>query len=118
MKRAGMVPVLLVLGAACGDCASKGGKAVTVVYDPGYVRGCSFLGRITQTTTEDAPLGEGLLRQRTADMGGDTLLIRGGGAGEAWDCAGKVSAYAPPAAPTKSRPVTGAYPTPPATPRY
>jgi len=111
--------VALVLILSLGNCASKkGGKAVLVVRDPDAVRGCSFLGRVTQTATESAPAGEGMLRQRTAEMGGNTLLIRGGGIGEAWDCGERLRAYAPPTQPTPNRPLVGVYPTAPATPRY
>jgi hypothetical protein len=64
------------------------------------------------------PAGTGMLRQRTAEMGGNVLLVRPGGLGEAWDCAGRFHAYAPATQPSPTRPVTGRYPTPPATPRY
>src|SRR6185295_7129206 len=101
-------------------CASgkKGGKAVIVVYDQSAVRGCAFMGRVTQTATESEPAGEGMLRQRTAEAGGNTLLIRPGGIGEAWNCPGHFHAYAPNPRPVATRPVTGMYPTPPTTQRY
>jgi hypothetical protein len=111
---------LLSAALVSGGCASgkKGGNAVFVAYDPGEVRGCAFLGRVTQTATESEPAGTGMLRQRTAEMGGTTLLVRPGGIGEAWDCAGRFHAYAPDTRLSPTRPVTGRYPTPPATPRY
>ena len=115
--------VLLVIAAAAlspGGCASrkKGGTAVIVVHEQGAVRGCAFVGRVTQTMTENEPVGEGMLRQRTAEAGGNTLLMLPGGVGEAWNCPGSLRVFAPEAKVTASRPVTGRYPTPPATPRY
>lgn len=111
--------LVLPLGLALGRCASKsGGAAVLVVFDPGEVRGCSFLGRVSQTDTESEPAGQGLLRQRVADMGGNTLLVKPGGTGEAWSCTDRLRAYAPATQPTPTRPVTGLLPTAPATPRY
>ena len=116
----GAAMVLLATALVSGGCASgnKDAKTVVVVNDEGDVRGCAFLGRVTQTATESEPAGTGILRQRTAELGGNILLIRPGGIGEAWDCAGRLHAFAPDTAPTKTRPVTGSYPTPPATPRY
>ena len=116
----GAILLLSALALVSGDCASgkKGGRAVVVANDPGEVRGCAFLGRVTQTATENEPAGTGMLRQRTAEMGGNVLLIRSGGIGEAWDCAGRVHTYAPDTRRSPTRPVTGRYPTPPATPRY
>ena len=118
--RSSIIFLLAASPLAPGGCASgkKGGAAVVVVHDPGYVRECAFLGRVTQAATESEPAGEGMLRQRTAEAGGNTLLIRPGGIGEAWNCAGRFQAFAPDAQPTRPRPVTGSYPTPPATPRY
>jgi hypothetical protein len=115
--------VLLLIAAAAlcpGGCASrkKGGTAVIVVSEPGAVRGCAFVGRVTQTVTENEPVGVGMLRQRTAEAGGNTLLMLPGGVGEAWNCADRLRVFAPDAKVTASRPVTGSYPTPPATPRY
>jgi hypothetical protein len=113
--------ILLTAAAALSPgCASgkKDGTAVIVVYDPGAVRGCAFVGRVTQTMTENEPAGIGMLRQRTAEAGGNTLLMLSGGIGEEWDCADRLRAFAPDAKVTASRPVTGSYPTPPATPRY
>ena len=113
--------ILLTAAAALSPgCASgkKDGTAVIVVYDPGAVRGCAFVGRVTQTVTENEPAGVGMLRQRTAEAGGNTLLMLPGGVGEAWNCADRLQVFAPDAKVTASRPVTGSYPTPPATPRY
>jgi hypothetical protein len=117
----GTCVILLTAAAVLSPgCASgkKDGTAVIVVYDPGAVRGCAFVGRVTQTVTENEPAGIGMLRQRTAEAGGNTLLMLPGGIGEAWDCADRLRAFAPDAKVTASRPVTGSYPTPPATPRY
>jgi hypothetical protein len=118
--RSGVILLIAAFVFAPEGCASgkKGGAAVIVVYNQGDVRGCAFLGRVTQTATESEPAGEGMLRQRTAEAGGNTLLIRPGGVGEAWNCAGRFQAFAPDTQPTPTRPVTGKYPTPPATPRY
>ena len=118
--RIGLLLLLVAAALGPGACASgkKGGKAVIVVYDQSAVRGCAFVGRVTQTATESEGAGEGMLRQRTAEAGGNTLLIRPGGIGEAWDCPGAFHAYAPNPRPTTTRGVTGWYPTPPATPRY
>src|SRR4029077_13846813 len=117
--KSGVIFLLAASALAPGGCASgKKGTAVVVVHNQGDVRGCAFLGRVTQTATENQPAGEGMLRQRTAEAGGNTLLIRPGGIGEAWNCAGRFQAFAPDAHPTPPRPVTGKYPTPPATPRY
>jgi hypothetical protein len=114
--------IFLMAAAALGPggCASgkKGGTAVVVVNDPAAVRGCAFVGRVTQTATENEPAGLGMLRQRTAEAGGNTLLVLPGGMGEAWDCAGRLQAFAPEARLSPTRPVTGRYPTPPATPRF
>jgi hypothetical protein len=121
-KGIGSGGILLIAAAALcpGGCASgkKNGTAVIVVYDPGAVRGCAFVGRVTQTATENEPAGVGMLRQRTAEAGGNTLLMLPGGIGEAWDCADRLRAFAPDAKVSPTRPVTGKYPTPPATPRY
>src|ERR1700693_6347336 len=118
--RSGVIFLLAAWALSSGRCASgkKGGTGGVVVYDPGAVRGCAFLGRVTQTATESEPAGQGMLRQRTAEAGGNTLLVRGGGIGEAWNCAGRFQAFAPATQPSPTRPVTGRYPTPPATPRY
>jgi|ERR1700693_793898 len=118
--RSGVIFLLSASALTLGGCASgkKGGAAVVVVHNQGDVRGCAFLGRMTQTATESEPAGEGMLRQRTAEAGGNTLLILPGGIGEAWNCAGRLQAFAPDTQPTRPRPVTGSYPTPPATPRY
>src|SRR6202162_3855849 len=118
--RSSIIFLLAASPLAPGGCASgkKGGAAVVVVYNQGDVRECAFLGRVTQTATESEPAGTGMLRQRTAEMGGNTLLVRGGGIGEAWNCAGRFQAFAPATQPSPTRPVTGRYPTPPATPRY
>ena len=113
--------MLLFFGAvlAWGACASKNGAAaVLVVTDAEAVRGCAFLARVTQTATESEPMGEGVLRERTAELGGNTLLLRAGGTGEAWNCSDRLSAYAPPANPSPTRPIPGLIPTAPATPRY
>ena len=112
--------MLLFFGTAlaCGGCASKKGAAVLVVTDPESLRGCAFLGRVNQTATESVPAGEGMLRQQTAEMGGNTLLLRAGGIGEAWNCSDRFSAYAPPASPSPTRPIPGLIPTAPATSRY
>jgi hypothetical protein len=122
MKRwIGTGVILLTAAAALSPgCASgkKGGAAVIVVYDPGAVRGCAFVGRVTQMVTENEPAGVGMLRQRTAEAGGNTLLMLPGGVGEAWNCADRLQVFAPDAKVTASRPVTGSYPTPPATARY
>ena len=121
-KGIGSVVLLLIAAAALypGGCASgkKSGTAVIVVNEPGAVRGCAFVGRVTQTVTENEPAGVGMLRQRTAEAGGNTLLMLPGGVGEAWNCADRLRVFAPDAKVTSSRPVTGSYPTPPATPRY
>lgn len=114
--------ILLIAAAALspGGCASgkNKGTAVIVVSDPAAVRGCAFVGRVTQTVTENEPAGVGMLRQRTAEAGGNTLLMLPAGVGEAWNCADRLRVWAPDAKVTASRPVTGSYPTPPATPRY
>jgi hypothetical protein len=123
-KNVGIGIIVLLAGSALaeGACASRnkgGGKAVVVVTDFSAVRGCAFMARVTQTSLEitgDAP--EATMRLRTAEAGGNTLLIRPGGIGEAWNCADRLQVFAPDAKVTASRPVTGSYPTPPATPRY
>ena len=102
-------------------CAShKKGTTVVVVRNPDAVRGCEFLGRVGQSSTEQTSPVEGMLRQRVAEMGGDTLLLLAAGAGEAWKCGADGSARAwvesPPLERTPhqvSRP-----PTPRATIRY
>lgn len=98
-KNVGIGIIVLLAGTALaeGACASGkngGGKAVVVVTDFSAVRGCAFLARVTQTSIEntgDAP--EGTMRLRTAEAGGNTLLIRPGGIGEAWDCPERFHAY-------------------------
>lgn len=115
----GLIFLLFSGALAWGGCASKkGATAVLVVHDPELVRGCAFLARLTQTATESEPAGEGMLRQRTAELGGNTLLLRPGGIGEAWSCSGSFRVYAPSTLPSPTRPVIGPIPTAPATPRY
>jgi len=117
--RSGVIFLLFLVALACEGCASKkGATAVLVVHDPELVRGCAFLARLTQTATESGPAGEGMLRQRTAELGGNTLLLRPGGIGEAWNCSGSFRVYAPATQPSPTRPVIGPIPTSPATPRY
>ena len=117
--RARAMFLLSAAALAWGGCASKkGGAAVLVVSDPEVVRGCAFLGRVNQTTTEGEPAGVGVLQQRTAEIGGNTLLLRAGGTGEAWNCSGSFHAYAPPVEPSPTRSIPGLIPTAPATPRY
>ncbi len=114
-----MISLLFALALALAGCASKrGATAVLVVHDPELVRGCAFLARLTQTATENEPTGEGMLRQHTADLGGNTLLIRAGGTGEAWNCSDRFRVYAPAAQPSPTRAIPGLIPTAPATPRY
>src|ERR1700693_5134662 len=95
--RSSIIFLLAASPLAPGGCASgkKGGAAVVVVYNQGDVRECAFLGRVTQTATESEPAGEGMLRQRTAEAGGDTLLLLPGGIGAALDCGGPLPAVAP-----------------------
>ncbi len=89
-----------------------------VVTDPEAVRSCAFLARVNQTATESESAGLGMLRQRTAELGGNTLLLRAGGTGEAWSCSGALSAFAPPVEPSPTRSIPGYIPTAPATPQY
>jgi hypothetical protein len=51
-------PILLLFAGvlAWGGCASKKGVAAVLgVRDREFVRGCAFLGRLTQTATESEP---------------------------------------------------------------
>jgi hypothetical protein len=115
----GVAVCLFAVALVWGGCASKkGGTAVLVVSDPEAVRGCAFLGRVNQTATESEATGIGVLRQRTAEMGGNTLLLRAAGTGEAWNCSGAFSAYSPPTEPSPTRSIPGLIPTAAATPRY
>ena len=114
-----MISVLFALALAMAGCASKkGAAAVLIVHDPEMVRGCAFLARLTQTATESEPAGEGMLRQRTAELGGNTLLLRTGGIGEAWNCSDRFRVYGPATQPSPTRAIPGLIPTAPATPRY
>ena len=72
---------------ACASGKDKG-IVVTVVRSPDAVRGCDFLGRLSQVSTEQGAQSEGMLRQRVAELGGDTLLLQNAGAAEAWKCGG------------------------------
>lgn len=117
--RSGIFFLLAAAALIWGGCASKkNAVAVVVVTDPEAVRGCAFLGRVTQTATEREPTGEGMLRRRTSELGGNMLLLRAGGIGEAWNCSGTFRVYAPPAQRSPTRIVVGLAPTAPATPRY
>jgi len=101
--------IVLLTGSALveGGCASgrkDGGKAVVVVTDFNAVRGCAFMARVTQTAIEEsADVPEGTMRLRTAEAGGNTLLIRPGGIGEAWDCHQTRHAYAENPNPTATK---------------
>jgi hypothetical protein len=124
IKNVGIGIIVLLTGSALveGACASgkkDGGKAVVVVTDFSAVRGCAFLARVTQTSIEntgDAP--EGTMRLRTAEAGGNTLLIRPGGIGEAWDCPQTLHAYAENPNPTPTKLDDRRFPTPLTTPRF
>lgn len=116
--RSGFILLLAAAAITWGGCASKKGVAVVLVTDPDAVRGCAFLGRVSQTATEREPTGEGMLRQRTAELGGNTLLMKAGGIGEAWNCSGTFRVYAPSTQRSPTRIVVGLAPTAPATPRY
>jgi hypothetical protein len=115
----GAIFLLLAAALAWGGCASKkGATAVLAFRDPELVRGCAFLARLTQTATESEPAGEGMLRQRTAELGGNTLLLRAAGIGEAWNCSDRFRVYGPATHPSPTRAIPGLIPTAPATPRY
>jgi len=91
-----------------------------VATNPGSVRGCSFLGRVTGSGTEEGQMSSmstGSLSLRVGEMGGNVLLLLPGGSGEAWYCDQKWVAFGEAANPTPARPVTGMAPTAPATPR-
>jgi hypothetical protein len=116
MPRAALRLVGIAVAAAIAACASGTGKrtAVAVVRSQEAVRGCEFLSRLSSPTAEAGAYSEKVLRERVADLGGDTLLAVGGGAAEAWKCGsgGSAKAYA-------DNPSSGATPTPafrPATP--
>ena len=114
----GLVLAVVLCAAGAGYCASGNkGKLVQVSRHPGEVRGCSFLGRVTGAGTQESPITTGTLQRRVAEMGGDVLLLLPGGIGEAWSCGQATRAHGEPANPTPRRPIVGAIPTAPATPR-
>jgi len=98
---------------ACSSHKTKEG--VTVVRDAALVRPCSYLGRVSQTSTEDEKRTAGQLQTRVAEMGGNTLLLLAAGSGEAYSCPEPVNFQAS----TTSRltPERGLVPTPKTTPR-
>ena len=112
-------PAWAILGiaaaAAIAACASGKGTAVAVVHSADAVRGCEMLSRLSSPTAEERGANsEKALREMVVEVGGDTLLMVGGGAAEAWKCGsgGSMKAYA-------DNPSAGATPTPafrPATP--
>jgi hypothetical protein len=96
--------VTAIVVAGLFACASrKKGTTVVVVRNPDAVRGCEFLGRVGQSSTEQTSPVEGMLRQRVAEMGGDTLLLLAAGSGEAWKCGADGSARAWVESPAKER---------------
>jgi len=117
MPRAALGLIGIAVVAAMAACASGAGKgtAVAIVRSADAVRGCEMLSRLSSPTAEaTGAYSEKVLRERVADLGGDTLLMVGGGAAEAWKCGsgGSTKAYA-------DNPSSGATPTPafrPATP--
>ena len=116
--RLGLLLAIVACAAGMGYCASKNkGHAVMVTTNPGSVRGCSFLGRVTGTGGEDGPVNTGGMSLRAGDMGANVLLVLPAGAGEAWYCDQKTIGIGTAANPTPVKPVVGLAPTPAATPR-
>ena len=116
--RLAVLVALLLCAAGVGYCASgKKGQAVMVTSNPGSVRGCSFLGRVTGASSEEGSMTQGSLSLRAGEMGGNVLLLLPGGSGESWYCDQKTIAFGDSANPTPVKPVTGLAPTPAATPR-
>jgi hypothetical protein len=115
---AAAIASLLVVSAALVMCSSHktDGTAVTVVSDPSGVRDCVFLGRVTGPSGEEGALSTSKMRQLVLDMGGNTLLLRPAGSGEALDCAGELRVQAPPTLRSPTA-LFGRLPTPIATPR-
>ncbi len=108
---------LFLLVALALSCASgkKAGKAVVIATNRGALRECAFLAKLSQESTDNNSVGEGTLRQRTAELGGNTLLILPGGIGEAWDCPASYVWRGGREEPTRIPPMI--FPTPPTTPR-
>ena len=106
--------LLLALALACAS-GKKAGKAIVIATDRGALRECAFLAKLNQNSTDNNSAGEGTLRERTAELGGNTLLILPGGVGEAWDCPPSYTWRGGPQEPTRIPPMM--FPTPPLTPR-
>ena len=116
--RISLLLAIVACAAGLGYCASRNkGQAVMVATNPGMVRGCSFVGRVTGSGSVEGPVSAGSLSVRVAEMGGNVLLVLPAGSGEAWFCEQKILAQGEAANPTPVRPVVGRAPIPAATPR-
>ena len=95
MSRSALAILIAVVAvvAACASGKAKG-TAVAVLRSADAVRGCEMLSRLSSPTAEEGPYSEKVLRERVADLGGDTLLLLGGGGAEAWKCRSGDSARA------------------------
>jgi hypothetical protein len=122
MRRAGWVAALEIGVVVLAACASGKGKAtsVAVVRSQDAVRGCEFVSRLSSTSPQEDAYSEAALRQRVIDAGGDTLLLLGVGAAEAWKCGnGSMRAFADNPSDRRRTPtVISRAPTPWTTPRY
>lgn len=87
MRRAalGLVGLALLVHLAASRCASnKDHPTVQVTKDPAQVKPCIDLARVT--TDLEGSAGASDLRQKTADLGGNVLLVYNSRSGGAFYC--------------------------------